>query len=280
MNRILQPGNIGKKLEDCGWQQGSVIKEPDFYSILNSRVPDFEIISNFIAVVISHSCDIANNNLDDCPFIEIMMGELINELKDDKTACRNPRVLHSILNQKTLDLHISENIFVEFKGYRTIKIPKANFLNFNPSSTLFLVHQELRSFIAWLAARSSRPALPTSFNNRITQADPKKRNRKIAKSIETVVSGIYIQILPNAEIADDENYSVNLLALVSAEYDGDLAATEEAIGKYAAIMTAAGMDVKSAVVNEKHISVANLRTYDRFFFDDLSIRNNTPLPPE
>ena len=280
MNRILKPDNIGQKLEVRGWEQGSVIKEEDFYPILNSCVPDFDINVYFVAVVTSHSCDIANNNLDDGPFIEIMVGELISELKEDKTSCRNPRVLHSALNQKTMDLNISKNVFVEFKGYKTIKIPKVNFVNFDPSSTLFLVNQELKSFVAWLAARSSRPALPTSFNNRIAQSDPKRKSRKIAKSIETVVSGIYVQIFPNEEIADDENYNVNLLALVSAEYDGDLSSTEEAIRRYAAILTAAGMGVQCAVVNEKKISVADLRRYERFFFDDLSIRNNTPLPPE
>lgn len=121
MNREQQSTNIGQNLEAQGWRQGSVIKNEDFYSILDKCTPDFKIIKNFVAVLISQSCDIANNKLNDGPFIEIMIGEYIAKINEDYAFNKHPRILHVTLNKKTGDINVSADVFVEFKGYQTIR---------------------------------------------------------------------------------------------------------------------------------------------------------------
>jgi hypothetical protein len=131
-----------------------------------------------------------------------------------------------------------------------------------------------------LAARYSRPALPTEFNDRIAAADPKDQRRKKAKGINKHLSGIYVEIIPDAEIPKNQNYRVNLLGLVSAGFGGDLTKIEAALEEYAEIMRQAKMDVSVAVRSETEVSIAVIKRFKRFYYDDLSFRDGTPLPPE
>lgn len=273
--------DIGQNLEANGWRQGSVIDDDALKMLLENCTPDFTVPHNMIAVLTTHSCDIANNKLEDGPFIEIMMGGCIDKINEHYAHNRNPRVLHATLNKRTGDISVSEDVFVEFKAYQTIKIQKGQFLNIQPSLQLFLVNQELRSFISWLAARFSRPAHPTSFNEKIQKVDSKKKQRKLAKTLETSITGLYVAIFPDEEISEDQNYDVNLLALVSPEHSGPLDSVESDVAELANIMKQAGMNIEYRVASESEISIATLRGFKRFYYDDLSIRaNNNQLPPE
>ncbi|MFA5959074.1 MAG: hypothetical protein WC785_00980 [Tatlockia sp.] len=271
--------NLGTRLEKLGWLQGSVLKEEDFELI--KQHAHFPLpIKGDIAVISAHSCNIALNKIQDDPFMLIMIGQTIDALIEEFAFNKHPRILQATLKRKTGDENIFENVFVQFKAFQEITISKEIFLELTPSKSLFLTDQDLRSFVAWLAARSSRPALPTAFNERIGKADRKQKRRKTAKSLEAFLTGIYIEIIPDAEINDDQNYSVNLLGLVSAEYEGGLEHIKQLVNNIAEVMRAAKMDVVSAVSREDEISVATLKRFKRFYYDDLSIRNNNELPPE
>ncbi|WP_412758188.1 hypothetical protein [Legionella bozemanae] len=270
--------NVGNKLEEIGWLQGSIISEADLKLILEQCHCDFEITDNEVAVITSHSCDIANYKLDEGPFLDVLLGNPISKLDAQKINNQSPRVLHTILHRKTGGLDVIEDIYVEFKAFRTIKIPKEKFLNIKPDTHLVLRNQYLDNFILWLVCKYDRPTWPTSFNNRITKADPRKKLKQLIKPINEQLIGLYAKITPNKEIPPTETYSVNLLGLVSSDFEGDLEQVKKTIEQYAEIMKSAGMDVVHAVANEKDLSYAFMRPYQRFYYDDLSIRDNTSLP--
>ena len=73
---------------------------------------------------------------------------------------------------------------------------------------------------------------------------------------------------------------VNLLGLVSAGFKGDLAEAELALNKYAEIMRRANVDVAAVLRKENEVSIAEIKRFKRFYYDDLSFKGGAPLPAE
>jgi hypothetical protein len=157
-------------------------------------------------------------------------------------------------------------------------VPKKCFLNLTPNTNCQFASDAFRSYVYWLAARYSRPALPTAFNDRLRNASNKLRKK--AKSTNTQLSGLYVQISPDGDIQKEERYSVNLLGVVSAGYDGKTDEAMNRLNEYAEIMRNANMDVVVGLKKENDISVATINTFKRFYYDDLSFRLGAPLPSE
>lgn len=266
---------FGEMLERSGWRQGSIVRIEEMSTLLAESTEEHD--KNTILIIASQSCDIA---CDSDPYIEISICRLIESLRGDFTFNKNPRTLHTEVKVKTGNLDINRNIYVELNAYKKIQISKQLFLPLTPDETRVLPNKHLEGYVSWLAARYSRPALPTAFNNRIIKADPKRKLRKKAKSIDTHLSGIYIELLPETELPDDQHYKVNLLGLAAADFEGDLTLSETVINDYAEVMRAAGMDVTARVAKEDQISIAVIKRFKRFYYDDLSIKNDSPLPPE
>jgi hypothetical protein len=159
-------------------------------------------------------------------------------------------------------------------------LPKETLVGLQPDIDRQLEDRQLKSYVAWLSARYSRPALPTAFNNRISVTDPKEKLRKKAKKCNEQLVGIYVELLPDAEVKDDEPYHVNLLGLLPAGFDEDTIKAENAIKAYAELMRNAGMKVVPVVRREDEITIAAIKRFKRFYLDDLSFREEAPHPPE
>lgn len=269
---------IGTQLETAGWRQGSIIKGEDAANFLSEE--DFEGIDNVILVIASQSCDIANNNISADPYVEVSVARKIEKIDGNLSFNKNPRQLHMNLLIETGDTEVYKEQAIEFKAYEKIRIPKEQLVGLQPDTTRDIEAKQLDSYISWLASRYSRPALPTEFNNRIAAVDPKDKRKKKAKSANQNLSGIYVEIIPDQEISADENYRVNLLGLVPTDFTGNLQSAQNALDGYAEILKSAGMDVTSIVKKEDEISVAVIKRFKRFYYDDLSIRDDAPLPPE
>lgn len=268
---------IGEELEKLGWRQGSVIRVDDIAQLIGSGITKDE---SFVVIVASQSCDIANNNLESDPFIELSIGRIIEQQNGNLTFNKNPRALHVPLQVRTESADVCDEVFIELKAYEKTTVDKQALLGLMPDQNRVLVNKHFEGYISWLSARYSRPALPTEFNNRIAAADPKDKRKKKARAVNEQVSGIYVEITPDAEIAPGENYSVNLLGLVAAGFNGDISKVEASMEAYAEMMRAAGMDVVVAVRGEDQVSIAMIKRFKRFYYDDLSFRSDSPLPLE
>lgn len=269
---------IGNQLEEAGWRQGSVVNPLDLQHLLDSIGIPYEV--DLVLLLASQSCDIANNNVESDPYIELSVARRIEGAKGHLTHNKNPRILHTYITCRMSNGEVSTEENLELKAFEKIAIPKEKLVGLLPDLDSLLEDRQLQSYVAWLAARYSRPALPTAFNNRIRVADPKGKLRDKAKKSNAHLVGIYVEILPDAEIKDDESYSVNLLGLLPAGFVGDSNKAENAINAYAEILRNAGMEVVSAIHTEDHISLASIKRFKRFYYDDLSLKEGTPLPPE
>ncbi len=277
----------GTKLEKAGWRQGSIIKPEDIANILpraNTTHDKIEYNNNLILVVASQSCDIASDSTDLEPIIELSVARQISEQNGNYVHNHSPRLLHTSILIRSDDINTSSYTqYIECRAFEKLFVPKECFDGMQPDASRILQEKFLESYVAWLAARYSRPALPTEFNNRISIVDPKDQRKKKVKKMNEHLSGIYIDISPNREIGCDEQYRVDLLGLVPATFNlrGDLAkSVETLLGEYAEIMKQAGMDVQHVLSKEDEISVTEMRRFQRFYYDDLSFKEETFLPVE
>lgn len=269
---------VGTQLEEAGWRQGSIVKPQDAGRLLAAA--GVSRSDSIFLVVGSQSCDIAHNKIEADPFVELSIAYRIEAIRGDLTHNKNPRALHTQITCSTGQLDVFKEENVELRAYEKLTISKEQLLGLTPDTDRQLDASRLQSYVAWLAARYSRPALPTAFNDRISDADPKGKFRDKAKKGNHQLSGIYVSIFPDRELSDDEAYSVNLLGLLPAGFTGDKAPAEKAVNAYAEVLRKAGMDIKSALKGEDEVSVAQIKRFKRLYFDDLSFRNDAPLPPE
>ena len=235
---------------------------------------------DIVLLVASQSCDIANNNVASDPYIELSSAKIIPKINGNLAHNKNPRTLHTALTCRTNDEEIFSEEFIKLKAFEKILLPKEILAGRLPSTDKLLEDKQLKSYVAWLAARYSRPALPTAFNDQLKAADPKGKLRDKVKKGNEQLTGIYVEIIPDAEISESESYRVNLLGLLPAGFNSNQDKADSAINAYADVLRSAGMDVTPAVQTEDNISVAVIGRFKRFYYDDLSFKEEAPLPPE
>lgn len=270
---------IGSQLEEAGWRQGSVVSTSDIQQLIDI-IGGISFTDDLVLLIASQSCDIAYNNVDTDPYIELSIARKIELPKGHLTHNKNPRILHTHITCRTNDGDVFTEENLELKACERAVIQKERLVGLQPDLDRVLEDRQLKSYVAWLAARYSRPALPTRFNDLIRAADPKGKLRDKAKKGNEQLVGIYVEIIPDAEIKDDESYNVNLLGLLAAGFAGDSSKAENAINAFADVMRSAGMEVTVATRTEDQISLAAIKRFKRFYYDDLSLKEEKPLPPE
>lgn len=205
---------IGHELEKSGWRQGSIIKDEDLAQLFGENLSDFG--DGIVAIVATQSCDIANNNLDVDPNIEVSIARIIDKINGNYANNKNPRILHldaSILKPGEEGL---DTAHLELKAFEKVAFDKRIFEGISPDPHRnILKHQH--DYVSWLAARYARPALPTEFNDRIERADRKNKRKKIIKKLNDL-SGIYVHINPDREIESGEKYRVQLMGVLPDDY--------------------------------------------------------------
>lgn len=269
---------IGTHLEAAGWRQGSIVNDSDLRRLLDHI--DTPVEAGMVLLLASQSCDIAHDNIDSDPCLELSIARKIKNYDGNCTHNKNPRILHTQIARRTGNREISTEEYIELKAFEKVAISKMFFQGFRPDPDRVLEKPQLQSYIAWLSARYSRPALPTEFNRRMSDADPKGRLRKIAKRCNEHLMGLYVEITPDTEVQEGEAYNVNLLGLLPSGFDGDRTQIDTAVKNYACILRNAGMEVMHKIQTEDEISMATIKRFKRFYLHDLSFRETAPHPPE
>lgn len=171
--------SIGTQLEHSGWRQGSIVEQADVQHLLGNTTINYD--DGIILIVASQSCDIANNTIESDPFVEFSLAHRIEALSGHLTFNKNPRTLHTQIHTRTEDEQILAHELIELRAFEKILVPKEQLLDLLPDPNRTFEESLLVNYVAWLSARYSRPALPTSFNDRIRSADPKGKLRDKAK---------------------------------------------------------------------------------------------------
>lgn len=266
-------------MESCGWLQGCLVKQENVNEILN-LYGDADLTSdstNIALVVASGSCDVANPS---DPYIEFSVARYIDNVNGNFNCNKNPRKLHC-----SLESSMTNGFSIEMLAHQKISLPKSKIPHgIKPDPGIKFSQQELFFYVEWLAGRYKRPAFPSEFDIRINRAWDKSKRKKESLTVSEKVLGVYAKVLPDAEILPDQIYKVDLLAIIVPDLDvnnQDYISIENLLKKYKDVLESEKMEVDSIkILPESKISISTFKQYRRFNMDELSYKQNHPLPSE
>ena len=180
------------------WRQGDLLS-PDAL-----KTTGIFIDANNIAIVISHDCDIANNET----HVECILGDYIPKEKYDgnKVGAKNPRSLH-------LNIGNTEKI-IELNAAKKFIILKEILKNYRPSSEDSLNANQRAILQEWLSVRYKRQAIPDALKDRLNPLW-KFLEKKGKKHTDDILA-YWIQYDPkNEELDPSQPYDFSLFVIYS-----------------------------------------------------------------
>jgi len=265
--------DIGSEIGERGWGQGCLLHDADLRALVAAE--GFDCHEGAVAIVVSQSCDLANRDLESEPFAEVIIGQRVATCSHDLLYGKHPRRLH-------LPIQCNEGgtLTLDLVPWQRRQIRRELLAGWVPADNHYLLRDDIAILTAWLAQRYVRSALPDSFNDLIAQK--RKKWKKIRKKLSGHVSGLFVELNPSGELAPDQRYSVNLLALVPVVHKASLGEVQADVQRLSDLMKELGMEVNTAAKAEDDISYAVVRRMTRFPLEYLSLRGEPfdPLPAE
>jgi hypothetical protein len=203
-----------KKGRSAFLKQGSVLLK-NVVDKLSLQHPDFP--EKTFVVVISHDCDLANEQEDS---FEVIIGRVLdeNELNGNFTHTKNVRKLHIEFKNG------SEIIFVELLTGKH-KLLKDSLQSQVCTSPHCLDVKNLEILQRWLAARYRRSAFPDEFNNRLKKFKIEDKLKKILESQGVFILSILFDLDDGKNIernGDEDIYELSIY-LVYESHNFDVA---------------------------------------------------------
>ena len=200
---------IGRELIKIGWRQGSIVTKDDVISLISDDT--YGLSENSILIVISQSCDIGCWSDEKEPDIECILGSYIKNIDKRLASGTSSRKFHLGVIQGTEDESFGKTVYVELLAKNKIHLNKASFSGLSPNDKSKIDSAQMETFTSWLATRYSRPAFPDNFDKAIDR----EKLKELAKKVNPLLSGIYINLIPFEELDDPKQYSLDLLGLIS-----------------------------------------------------------------
>jgi len=185
------------------WKQGSAVAISASLS-LGLFGPEHTDIR--IPIVVSHDCDIVEDDLANEPTVEIIVGQLVDQADPNLTHAKSPNRLHLEILQR------GEAKIVELRATEKHQIDKESLAAFEPNPDIVLSSQSRETLQAWLASRYRRAAFPDALNAHLSLL--RETLQKIGKKNPKAVVGFYIYYEPDEELTDpDEPYEIWLVVV-------------------------------------------------------------------
>jgi len=167
------------------WRQGDILDSNanKYFNMANQISP-----SETCAIVISHDCDLANENLELEPDVEVIIGRTIENGSGNNLHGKSSRTLH-------LPLQGSKGqVFLELLATNKKCITKSELAQFTPKPDLKILQNDLDILRSWLSARYRRAAFPDEFNNRMLSTGLKEQLVKLSKKYNELISAIGVRV--------------------------------------------------------------------------------------
>lgn len=261
------------------WRQGHVlpVEAISGLGLATGQSPDQPC-----AVVISHDCDLANDNLQAEPMVELVVGRRVSSLNGNYTWGKAPRTLHLPL------LHHGQAVAIELQQTAKTQVPKTELAKFRPDPGWMLNAQHLNTLRAWLASRYHRAAFPDTFVNRMNSC---KASEKLAKALEPhgeLVSFVYFDLDEglHTERPDGEPYHLSVVLVFVAGDDPERAMTsaEQVADKVDAVLrqrfgAEAGIVLRTCfAISEDDLPVSKARVLTQWRLEHMTQRADTAQP--
>ncbi len=188
------------------WRQGHVLPA-EAVSVL--ELGDDSVC----VVVISHDCDLASDNLEAEPNVEVIIGSLAKG-NGNYFHAKAPRTLHVQATRNGSD------VVIELVATRKKVAPKSVLAAFSPDAAFSLSGRELATLRSWLSVRYNRTAFPDKFVDRLRASKVDDRLAKLVGKHGSTVSAVYFDVDEGVEV-DHSDGSAYQLSIVLAHPAGD-----------------------------------------------------------
>jgi hypothetical protein len=167
------------------WRQGQVLP------LLAAQHLELVVAANpsdTCVVVISHDCDLANDDLNVEPNVEVIIGQTVASLDGNFSWGKAPRKLHCSMTRS------GQPVAIELVSTSKRLVSKESLALYAPDPTYVLGGKGLAVLRSWLGARYNRAAFPDSFATRIKEL---KVDQRLAKCLERhgeLISFVYFDL--------------------------------------------------------------------------------------
>lgn len=236
------------------------------------------------AVVITHDCDLPNEN-EHC--VEVIVAEVILKENPQLSYAKHPRRLHLAYEGVN-----AAPLILELRHVDRRSVPKGDFADCAVKDySLALPVDAKRALKQWLAARYGRPAFPNAFEERLRKRFSKRTvEQLIAKILEPdakYLVGLFFDLgeQRGTEASEGEPYALSVSVVYDANEGGADARTaaervarqlrdlfETSYGK-PEVATEIALDACEAVADTR-MTPADLRRVDLWRLEYISLRDD------
>jgi|GEM_PF-1825887 len=192
---------IRDQLLSLGWRQGSIIE---------AGAIEHELLAGHAAanafLVLNQTCDLINDSLEKEPVVELLPLARVAKADTALLNGRNPRKIHFGMVVDGTPCH------VEAFAPGILTIDRKLLLERKPSLRWLLDTPELKSLLAWRAARYLRTAFPDAFENRLKPVF--KDFRILVEGMHEHLHSLHIRVDPFGPLDECDSYEVDLLLVV------------------------------------------------------------------
>lgn len=265
------------RIRQNGWRQGSVFGVEDSRLLLQSNLArpqptDIELPAQTRLVVASHSCDVVSPSQMEvtcelCPAIPLAEDETVDQFGYG----RNPRRLRVPIQVD------GRAILHEMFAPLRFHAERARLEEIVPDPLACLLADDLLTFEFWLAARFSRRVFPNAFDARLETRNH-GRIRKALQAVDEHVHMLLYSLTPQRELVDEhEPYRIRVVVLAkSASMSDDkvMESLETVRDRIEEILQdRPGISAEVVLVGDEAMTYAQLRTFGRWGFEDLSLQS-------
>jgi hypothetical protein len=199
------PGPAPKQwTRETKWRQGHVLPPAAVGHFGFSSAVD---AAATCVVVISHDCDLANDNLEVEPDVEVIVGRFIGNADGNFSWGKAPRKLHYP------GARSGAPITFELVSTSKRSVPKVELAQFDADPAFVVGGNGLAVLRSWLGSRYNRAAFPDAFVNRMKEL---KADHKLAKVIDKhgeLISFVYFELDggENVERAEGDPYQLSIV---------------------------------------------------------------------
>ena len=199
------------------WRQGCVLDAATATALglANPTSPEATCV-----VVISHDCDLAIDDLNVEPDVEIIVGRVVGAPNGNYAWGKAPRTLHLPM------IRDGAEVIVELVATSKNAVPKATLAAPVPDAAFALAPQGLSVLRSWLSVRYNRTAFPDEFANRMRST---KLDVKLVRLLEPrgkLISFIYFDLDEGRLVEREEGdpYELSIVLVYAPGEDPDDAA--------------------------------------------------------
>lgn len=193
------------------WRQGHVLCGAACAAL---NLKDGVRLEATCVVVIGHDCDLANDDLEVEPSVEVIVGRLVDKANGSFAWGKAPRKLHLEM------LRDGQSVTVELVATDKDEVPKAGLAPFVPDASFELDVTQLGVLRNWLGARYNRTAFPDAFVDRMGASKADVRLAKLIEPKGNLISFVYF-ILDDGEMREREKGDPYELSMVLVYRPGD-----------------------------------------------------------